>query len=106
MKNKYSIQNYSSFSIIRVSAKKSSKNLYFKFFNFNLFKKVNKALFKKINKNIIIAFLFIFSYFFYFLSLEKCLDGEDECGIRINWIIIKLIELLISCLIISFLFYL
>ena len=53
--------------------------------------------------NIIILFLFLISYFLYYLSLEKCLDGEDGCCIRIKWITKKIIELIISCLLISFL---
>ena len=37
------------------------------------------------------------------MSLEKCLEGEDECGIKLKWIIYKIFELIISCLILSFL---
>lgn len=31
-------------------------------------------------------FSFLISYFLYFLSLEKCYEGPDECCIKINWI--------------------
>ena len=67
-----------------------------KYSNINLFKA----------KNIAIFFIFSLSYYLYYLSLEKCLDGEDECGIKLNWIKKKIIELIISCFIISFLFQL
>ncbi len=71
----------------------------FLFFNNKKYFKLNSF----IKNNIIILFLFFISYFLYFLSLEKCFDGEDGCCIKIHWIIKKLIELIISCLLISFL---
>ena len=34
----------------------------------------------------------------FFLSLEKCTEGEDNCSMKIKWIKIKVIEELISCI--------
>lgn len=46
--------------------------------------------------NIIIIILFISSYYLYFLSLEKCLEGFDICGLKKEWILKKVIEAFIS----------
>ena len=48
-------------------------------------------------------FFFLLSYFLFYLSLEKCFDGWDECCIKIRWIKLKLIEALLSNLILSIL---
>ena len=48
--------------------------------------------------------VFIISYILYYLSLERCLDGEELCGNNMKWIYKKLFELILSCEIISFLF--
>ena len=50
--------------------------------------------------------LFIASYYFYYLSLEKCLDGEDACCKRWKWIIKKIKQLIISIILLIFLFFL
>ena len=50
-----------------------------------------------------ITFLFLFSYIIYYSSLEFCLEGEEPCGNNMKWIYKKLIELIISCELISFL---
>ena len=44
-----------------------------------------------------IAFTFI--YFFYIISLEGCYEGEDQCSLKISWIYHKIIEELVSCII-------
>jgi hypothetical protein len=49
------------------------------------------------------SFLFLISYYLYYLSLEKCFEGEDECCKKINWIHIKLVEEILSCFILSLL---
>ena len=64
-------------------------------------KRGNRIL--KIFFNIIGLFLFIISYYFYYLSLEKCFDGEDFCTVKWNWIKLKLMQLIISTAIIIFL---
>ena len=46
--------------------------------------------------NILIFILFILSYFFYFLSLEKCFEGEGICCIKHKWMKKKVIDELIS----------
>ena len=70
---------------------------------------VNKKIIT-INRVIIISLYkcsatlgFIVSYIFYYLSLEKCFDGEELCGNNMKWIYKKLIELIISCELISLL---
>ena len=65
---------------------------------------------KNINKHIksllykyIVSFVFIISYILYYLSLEKCFDGEELCGNNMKWIYKKLFELILSCELISLL---
>ena len=47
------------------------------------------------------AFVFIISYILYYLSVEKCFDGDEICGNNMKWIYKKLTELIISCELIS-----
>ena len=54
----------------------------------------------RIFSNIISLILFIKAYYLYYLSLEKCLDGDDWCTQKWNWITLKLRELIISTIII------
>ena len=66
---------------------------------------LNKNIKKKFKSNSIIIngvaiFFFTLSYYFYYLSLEKCLKGEGECSLKWNWILKKVIQLIISILII------
>ena len=56
--------------------------------------------------NILTTLLFSFSYFLYYLSLEKCNSGIDVCGSRIKWIFKKVFQLSASCIISSILFLL
>ena len=56
-----------------------------------------------LNKNWTFIIFFI-AYIFYYLSLERCLDGEELCGNNMKWIYKKVGELIISCELISFLF--
>ena len=53
---------------------------------------------------IITITLFVIAYVLYYLSLEKCFDGEELCGNNMKWIYTKLFELILSCELISFLF--
>ena len=68
-----------------------------------------KTIFSKINlnkKNSLLSYtslMFLISYLLYFFSLEKCLEGFDECGTKNVWIIIKSIEAIFSSLILSIL---
>ena len=50
-----------------------------------------------------IYFLFFLSYLLFYLSLEKCLDGIAVCTTKELWIKTKIVEELLSCLIISIL---
>jgi hypothetical protein len=66
--------------------------------------------FKNLEKTIKLFFykystfiLSIFSYLIYFLSLEKCLDGEELCGNNMKWIYTKVFEIILSCEIVAFL---
>jgi len=52
----------------------------------------------------IMIFVFFFSsYLLFFLSLEKCNLGIGDCSRKVMWIITKIIELVISCVIMSIL---
>ena len=55
-------------------------------------------------QNILICILFFISYYLFFLSLEKCTEGEDKCCMKLQWIKVKIIEELISCAITIILF--
>ena len=55
-------------------------------------------------QNILICILFFISYYLFFLSLEKCTEGEDKCCLKLQWIKVKIIEELISCAITIILF--
>ncbi len=59
--------------------------------------KFYKEKLKIIINHIYIFVLFGLSYYFYFLSLESCFDGEGPCSININWIKKKVIQEIISC---------
>ena len=68
------------------------------------------SIIKSINyyKNIIIKFLkqkccipFYFSYFFYVFSLEGCHRGEDFCSRELKWMMRKVFEEIISCIIMT-----
>ena len=54
---------------------------------------------KKYNSNSFIFILFFLSYYFFFLSLEKCYEGDDICCRKFKWMKLKVIEEAISCLI-------
>ena len=75
--------------------------------------KVYKQNIKKYNYKLIFQntslVLFIFAYIFYLLSLEKCYEGFDLCGLKTRWIKKKIYEAVISCflimILIEFIFY-
>ena len=48
--------------------------------------------------NVIIFALFFLSYYLFFLSLEKCTEGEDKCCKKFSWMKLKVIEELLSCI--------
>ena len=70
----------------------------------NTLKTDKKIFILHILRNILFFALFLISYFLYYLSLEKCFEGPDGCSKKEQWIKKKLIEELISCLIIALLF--
>ena len=59
--------------------------------------------YSKIIANLFALILFITSYYFYYLSLEKCFRGIDACSQKWEWIMLKLTQLIISLVIIIFL---
>ena len=67
----------------------------------NYFKSLLKILFYS---KICIFYFFYLSYSLYYKSLEKCTYGEDVCTRLINWINLKLKQLILSCLILVILF--
>ena len=64
---------------------------------------------KNINKCKIENIFFLFSYYLYYLSLEKCIQGFDECATNYHWIYMKIFEAIMSsfilALLIEFMFY-
>ena len=59
---------------------------------------------RKKYSNLLIFALFFFSYFSFFLSLERCLEGEDVCCKKVRWMKKKVIEEAISCILVTMLF--
>ena len=51
-----------------------------------------------------VLILFFLSYYFFFLSLEKCFDGEDICCKKSDWMKKKIVEESISCALMIILF--
>ena len=104
-KNKYKYN-------IKRKFKKSIKNSIIKINNYNYshMKKTRTNKIKNTHKNnkkifniffnLIGLILFVASYYFYYLSLEKCFEGEDECSKKLEWIKPKIIQLIISVVII------
>ena len=64
---------------------------------------MKKKKLKYILNNALGFLLFIISYYCYFLSLEKCLKGEEVCCTQLKWIKQKIKQFIISVLIIIFL---
>ena len=62
----------------------------------------NEIKINKIKKYL--SFLFLLIYLLFFLSLEKCFDGWDQCCIKTEWIKLKLREALLSIIITLILF--
>ena len=56
---------------------------------------LNVEVLNKTNKTIIIMYLL------YLRSLEGCYEGEDICSKKNVWIVIKIIEEITSCIILS-----
>ena len=93
MKN---FQNFIQNDLERVVLIKNNR-FYSSFIHFpNKLKKISFSKFLSI-------ILFFLSYFFYFLSLEKCYNGWDICCVKVDWIKKKLVQALISIFILSFL---
>ena len=63
-----------------------------------ILKIVKKIKNRKFNTNVFI--LFFISYYSFYLSLEKCTEGEDRCCLKLSWMKLKIIEEAISCIII------
>ena len=58
----------------------------------------SKCKIKNIINNLFILIIFGLIYYFYYLSLESCLDGEGPCSTYIDWIKKKVIQEMISCM--------
>ena len=63
--------------------------------------KYYKERIKKLRKPTLIFIGFGLSYLFYLLSLESCSRGEGPCSTDFNWIKIKVIEEIISCVLMT-----
>ena len=67
----------------------------------NYYKSILKIL---LHSKTYIYLLFFLSYSLYYKSLEKCTKGQDMCTRMINWIKVKIAQLIFSCLIMVVLF--
>ena len=54
--------------------------------------------------SIIVCSNYLLSYYLYFLSLEKCKEGQYKCSQKINWIYKKLVQAIFSSIIMAILF--
>jgi hypothetical protein len=63
----------------------------------------NKIIRVKYISSYFVYFYFFLSYYLYYLSLEKCMKGQFECGKNIKWIHKKLVEAIFSSIIIAIL---
>ena len=68
--------------------------------------KYYKGKIKIILKKIFVFTIFGLSYYFYFLSLESCLDGVGPCSAYIGWIKKKVIQEIISSGLLAIIFQL
>ena len=50
-------------------------------------------------KNVLYLILFLLTYLLFFLSLGKCDLGKVDCPRKVSWMILKIVELMISCII-------
>lgn len=66
-------------------------------------RKIIKKYIKYELKNYFSFIFFLFSYYLYFLSLEKCKNGYDNCSLKFKWIKSKLNQAIYSSLILSIL---
>ena len=64
----------------------------------------NNYIFKYVI-NIISLIFFCFSYYLYYISLEKCFSGIDICGRDIRWIFRKVFQIVVSCFIFSIMLF-
>ena len=64
-------------------------------------RKNNKKMINYILKNTFIFSIFLISYYLYYLSLEKCIEGADACGKKLNWIKKIVIQEISSCVLIT-----
>ena len=81
-------------------SKSKFKQIFIKDYN----NKNRKGLKKYYNyKQFIILIFFFLTYLLFLLSLEKCYLGIDLCPGRFDWMKLKVIELIISCIILSIL---
>ncbi len=102
MKSKKKVYKYSFIDNETSSLKNDKKGIIHKKKKNKYFPNKNKRIKKECKCSFIYPILYLISYLLYFLSLEKCFEGEDVCCLKMKWMIKKLIELLISCLILSF----
>ena len=60
--------------------------------------KCNKNRFRTLLKYLFVCISFLIIYLLYFLSLEICSEGIDNCSVRFQWIELKIKEEVISCI--------
>jgi len=58
----------------------------------------------KLGFSLIAYAFFLLSYYLYYLALEKCLEGQFRCSIKIGWIYKKIAQVFISSFILVILF--
>ena len=89
MESDYSISFFNPNKIESFKSRKKNKNK-------------NKMM-NNIFRNTIIILIFLISYYLYYLSLEKCNEGEDKCCQKLKWIKKKVIQEFLSCILITIL---
>ena len=59
------------------------------------------TILQKSIKYLIVLIAFVVIYLFYFLSLEKCTEGLENCSLKFSWIELKIKEEIISCVLLE-----
>ena len=108
-KKKYKAKKEKKYKVIKIQ-----NDVKVKAFQYYRYKKIRQESPENQPKSLIIfirlffkwisPLLFVISYYFYYLSLEKCFDGDDECSLKLKWIKLKVTQYIISVLLIVFLF--
>ena len=76
-------------------------HLYDSGINIKNYFKYYAAMLQKSIKYLIVSITFVVIYLFYFLSLEECTEGLENCSLKFSWIELKIEEEIFSCILLE-----